>query len=232
MKNNLFILLSTLMFCKANCQNSSTKDTSVNYNTATYTGNIHTSGLWIPSVSVENSVKGTVYLFSNFTGVYNVISKKGDSFNLSSLNYNIKTNSLETFVSKDSVFQYDLNQIDYVVNKNNKYKVNSSGNLKGLSLEVYNTDKIQFFKTCKVVTEKAVINPMTNAVISAAEYTHVFSYYLYIKGIEVKIKLNKKDVLDALKDKKNPVKDYVELNNLNYTNIDDVCKILKYYESI
>lgn len=232
MKNLFFILLFSFVFSQANCQNANAKSSSSNITVAGYTGNMRTSGFWIPGVPIENSIKGTFYLFPDFKGQYKVISKNGDSFNLLNLNYNLKTKTLETFVSKDSVFQYDLGQIGYVLANSNKYKVNSDGNLKGLSLEVYNSEKVQFFKYFYIISEKAVINPMTNVIISEAEYIHVFAYYLYLNGKEVKIKLNKNDVLNALIDKKNAVKEYVKSNKLVYSSEMDICKILKYYESI
>jgi hypothetical protein len=234
MKNLFFILLFSFIFSQANGQNANVKSSSSNLNVSRYTGtgDMRTSGFWMPGAPIENSIKGTVYLFPDFKGQYKVISKNGNSFNLLNLNYNLKTKTLETFVSKDSVFQYELGQIGYVLTNNNKYKVNSDGNLKGLSLEIYNSDKVQFFKYFHVISEKAVINPMTNVIISEAEYTQVFTYFLYQNGKEVKIKLNKNDVLNALIDKKNAVKEYVKSNKLVYSSEMDICKILKYYESI
>ena len=232
MKNFSLILLCTLVFLRANSQNSSNKDSSVNFNTTAFTGNLQSSGLWVPNVPTENSVKGTVYLFPEFAGQYKVIANNGSTLNLLNLNYNIKTKTLVTFVSKDSVFQYELNQFSYVINNNRKFKVNSNGKLKGLSLEVYNSKKIQLFKYYSVFIEKAVINPMTNVVVSDAVYTHVFSYYLYVNGKEVKIKLNKNDILNVLSDKKNEIKDFVLSNKLTYSKEEDVYKILEYYDSI
>jgi hypothetical protein len=232
MKNISLVLLCSLIFLKANSQNSSKKDSSVNFNTAGYTGDMRTSGMWLPATPVENEIKGSIYLFPDFTGIYKIIAKNGNSLNVLNLNYNVKTKTLESFVSKDSVFQYELNQISYVINNNRKYKVNSDGNLKGISLEIYNSEKIQLLKYFSVIKEKAVINPMTNAVISNAEYTRKSLYYLFINGKEVVIKLNKNDVLGVLSDKKNAVKDYVNSNKLTYSNEEDISKILKYYESI
>lgn len=232
MKNISLILLCTLMFLNANSQNSNKKDSSVNFNTAGYTGNIHTSGMWVPGSPIVNDIKGSVYLFPDFLGKYNVISKNGNSSTILNCNYNLKTKTLESFVSKDSVFQYDLDQIDYVVTNNDKYKVNGNGDLRGLSLEIYKSGNVQFLKYFYVVTTKPVINPMTNSNISEAEYVREFTYFLYLKGKEVKIKLKKNDILNALIDKKKAVMEYVESNKLAYSKEQDICKILKYYESI
>jgi hypothetical protein len=232
MKNISLVLLCAFMFLNANSQNSSKKNSSVNFNTDGFTGNLRSSGIWVPATPIVNEIKGSVYLFPDYTGIYKLITKNGTSLNLLNLNYNVKTKTLESFFSKDSVFQYELNQLSYVLNNNNKYRVNSDGNLKGLSLEIYNSEKIQLFKYFSVIKEKAVVNPMTNAIISDAEYTRKFVYYLYINGKETTIKLNKSDVLRVLSDKKNAVKDYVNSNKLSYSNEDDFCKILKYYESI
>lgn len=232
MKTVYFTLLSTLFFLNGYSQNSQKANVSVDFRTSTFAGDLRTSGLWVPNTPTDSNIKGSVYLFPNFIGQYKIIGKNGSSFDFLNLNYNIKTKTLEAFVSKDSVFQYDLNKINYVLHNNKKYTVKSEGNLKGLSLDIYNSKKIQFFKYFSLLIEKPVINPMTNAVISEAEYEHVFLYYLYINGKEFKIKLNKRDLLDVLSDKEKVVKEYVNSNDLDYTNVDDICKILKYYESI
>lgn len=231
MKNLFFALLLSFISFNAFCQSSAASKATPNFNFG-YQGNIMTSGLWIPNSQKNTDIKGSVYLFPNFTGQYNVITKNGESRQLFNLNFNLKTKTLESLISKDSVFQYDLGQFDYIINANNKYKVNSIGELQGLSLEIYNSDKIQLFKEFSINIEKGVVNPMTQTMISDDKYVQTFSYYFYSNGKAVKIKLNKSDILKQLADKKDVIKKYASENDFSFSSENDVAKILKHYEAL
>ena len=77
-------------------------------------------GSWIPPKAKNNYIKGSQYLFDSWTGQYTIVSKSGVKSQLLNLNYNISSKKIESYISKDSVFQYDLDQFDYIVkfNKN------------------------------------------------------------------------------------------------------------------
>lgn len=231
MKNLFFALLLSFISFNAFCQNADATIATPNFNFG-YLGNIMTSGLWIPNSTKNIAIKGSVYLFPSFTGQYNVQTKNGESRQLFNLNFNLKTRTLESLISKDSVFQYDLGQFDYIINSNNKYKVRNVGEFQGLSLEIYSSEKIQLYKEIAIAVEQGVLNPMTQTMISEDKYVQVFSYYFYSNGKVVKIKLNKSDILKQLSDKKDIIKKYASENDFSFSNENDVAKILKHYDAL
>ena len=122
MKNLFLAALMSFISFQSFSQTTDAKNTSSNFNIG-YQGNINTTGIWTPGTYKQNFIDGSVYLFPNFNGQYTVITKKGDSRKLFNLNYNLKTQTLESSISKDSIFQYDLDQFDYIIALNKKYKV-------------------------------------------------------------------------------------------------------------
>jgi hypothetical protein len=191
--------------------------------------NLHISGVWIPGKPLENIVNGSVYLFPNWIGQYTVIDKNGVSNKLYNLNYNIKNNALESAISKDSVFQYDIDKIDYVLNANNKFKFFDDETMKGLFLEVVSSDKIKVYKGYKIFIEEGSFNPLTQEKMQNDSYKQSFSFYFFTNGKYEKVKLNKSTVLNYLKDKKDFVKDYVTKYDMSFTNDNDIKSIFNYY---
>lgn len=175
------------------------------------------------------SSEGSSYLFRNWFDQYILIFKNGDSRKISNLNYNLITKTLESSVSKDSVFQYDLDYIDYVIQSNNKYKVINDDKLNGLFLEVFNGINIKLFKETKVIINEREFNPLIQEKFEKAKYIQRDSYYFLVNGKYEKNKLEKKILLKYLNDKENLIKEFVSKNKLSYTSEEGVKKILNYY---
>lgn len=190
------------------------------------------NGFWIPAKTINNYVEGSVYLFPNFVGQYNVISKKGGESKLYNLNYNLNTKTLEARISKDSIFQYNLNEIDYVLNQKNKYKNIDDSQVNGLLLEIFNGKKLQMYKEFTTVVQEATFNPLTQAKIGNDTRVRMEYYYFHINGSFEKIKLNKKTTLKFLSDKQDLIKEFVSKNNLSFTSEEDIVIILTYYDSL
>lgn len=229
MKNLFLAALMSFISFQSFSQTTDAKNTSSNFNIG-YQGNINTTGIWTPGTYKQNFIDGSVYLFPNFNGQYTVITKKGDSRNLFNLNYNLKTQTLESSISKDSIFQYDLDQFDYIIASNKKYKVLNEAQLKGLVLEIFDGQKVKLYNEIHIEIEKGVLNPMTQTMISEDKFVQVFTYYLVLNGTQVKIKLSKSDILKQLIDKKDALKEFASKNDLSFSKEEDVNKILKYYD--
>ena len=228
MKIKFFALLLSLITISAISQNNDT------YKAALYTYNhdLQGGGAFLPGVVLNDYVKGEIHLFPSWNGQFTVITKKGDSRQLFNLNYNLQTKSLESFISKDSVFQYDIEQFDYVIASNKKYKVLNDSQLNGLIQEIYNGQKIKLFNEIRIEVEQGVLNPMTQTMISEDKYVKVFNYYLYINNKYTKIKLSKSDILKQLVDKKDALKEFASKNDLSFSKEEDVIKIMKHYDSL
>lgn len=226
MKNYSF--LSLLLFCSvfAFSQESSYLELKSSLNTRDT--KLQAIGMWVRDKSSENIVTGSVYLFPNWTNQYSLVTKKGDSRKILNLNYNLITKKLESAMSKDSVFQFDLNQLDYVIQSNNKYKVISDKQLNGLFLEVFNGEKIKLFKEINIVVDKGVYNPLTDKKTDD-KFAQTYSYYFLVNGKYEKAKLGRNVILKYLNDDKKEIKEFVSKNNLSYTSDEDVRKILNHY---
>lgn len=190
------------------------------------------TGIWAPAKVEDKTITGTNYLFNNFEGLYVVTNKAGNSFKLMNLNYNLSHGTLETKISKDSVFQYDLKEVDYVISGNKKYKNLGESDLNGLVLEVSKGKKFDIYKKIEISVLEGTINPMTQEKIQQDKYVQLYTYYCNTNGKFEKIKLNKSTFLKLVKDKQTEVKDYAKANNLDFSNDIDVNIILKYYETL
>lgn len=189
-------------------------------------------GIWAPAKVEDKTITGTNYLFKSFEGLYVVTNKAGNSFKLLNLNYNLTHGTLETKISKDSVFQYDLKEIEYVVAGNRKYKNIEINSVSGLVLEVFAGKNFDIYKKIGISVMEGTINPMTQEKIQQDKYVQDYTYYISQNGNFEKTKLNKSAVLKLVKDKQSEVKEYAKANNLDFSNDMDVSIILKYYESL
>ena len=202
------------------------KSTLGNLNTL---GGVTQNGVWSIPKMEDKTITGTNYLFKNFEGLYVVTNKSGNSFKLLNLNYNLSSGTLETKISKDSVFQYDLKEIDYVASGNKKFKNLDTNVLNGLVLEVFNGKNFDIYRKSDISVLEGTINPMTQEKIQQDKYVQSYTYYTNTNGNIEKFKFNKNAILKLTKDKQVQVREYAKSSNLDFNNEVDVNIILKYY---
>jgi hypothetical protein len=229
---NTFFILSFL--CSLSALSQVNSDLGVKTTMKSFDGEISVgkAGIWIPRKAVDNFIGGSLYLFPNWVGPYYVFSKNGKATQLLNLNYNLKTKNLESLMSNDSVFQYDLTQIDYLVQSNKKYKIIQNSQFNGLFLEVFNGEKLKIFKEISVVVKKGVMDRLTQTKLDEDKYVQEYSYHVFADGKYENDKLSKKFVLKHTGDKADLIKSFVSKYKLNYTSDDDVNRILNYYTSL
>jgi hypothetical protein len=224
-----FLTLNSLCAQGGGANYLDVKSTLGNLNTL---GGATQNGVWsIPKVE-DKTITGTDYLFKSFEGFFVVTNKAGNSFKLLNLNYNLTYGTLETKISKDSVFQYDLKEIEYVVAGNKKYKNLNESTLEGLVLEIFKGKTFELYKKIDVSVQEGTINPLTQEKIQQDKYVQSYAYYTKANGNIEKIKFNKSAILKLTKDKQTQVKEYAKANNLDFSNETDINIILKYYESL
>lgn len=230
---NYFILFFGFCFNLISAQGgSSYLDTKSSLSSLKSSAGNLSSGVWAPAKVEDKTITGTNYLFKNFEGIYSITNKAGNSFKMSNLNYNLSSGTLETKISKDSVFQYDLNEIDYVVAGNKNYKNVRGTELSGLVLEIFKGKNFDIYKKIEISVLEGTISPLTQEKIQQDRYVQSYTYCTKTKDIIEKIKLNKSAILKLTKDKQAQVKEYAKTNNLDFSNETDVNIILKYYEAL
>jgi len=233
MINKIFACSFLIFSCVVFAQGSST-----DFNIAVATKNDNSigpasfAGMWMAGKSIDKKIEGSLYLFPNWKGLFKVVTKDGDTHQLFNLNYNIQSQKLESVISNDSIFQYDLINLDYIVNNNNKYKIISDGDLNGLFFEVFNSDKVKLYKKSYIVVQEGAMNPLTQELMSPNKYIQKDSYYFWIKDEYVETKLSKGKVLKILGDKKDVVKEFASKNKLSYSSDADLKIVLNHYSSL
>ncbi|SHI63892.1 hypothetical protein [Flavobacterium haoranii] len=191
------------------------------------TGDLLTSGFWIPASSINKNIKGSNYLFEKWENFANIYSDNGNVFRITNLNYNIKSKKLEAKISNDSVFQFNTEGISKVRIMNSTFKLIDSEFMKELM-----TGKVGLYIKYSLKTKDAVFNPLTHDELTPEEIIKVENYLIQVEGKSFDIKLKKGDILKFLKDKEKEVKDFVKRNKLSFSNEKDVVKILGYYNSL
>jgi hypothetical protein len=227
MKTKIFLLATLLSTVNLIAQD--VLDTRNNLKSFQNFNGISQNGVWILGKPLENKIEGSIYLFSNWNGMFKIKPKEGSEKQIFNLNYNLKTKTLESYVSNDSVFQFDLDKIEYISQSDKKYKVLENNDLKGLVLEIFNSENIKLYKEFQISVSSGVFNPLTQQKMEEDKFVQNYKYHLFLNGNHEIIKLGKSDILNHLSDKKNELKDFVSKNNLSYNKDEDVKKILQFY---
>ncbi len=230
MKNIFIVVLSIYTLCSFSQDNNLV--IQENLRSLKNTNLVFGNGAWIPGKVEDKTITGSVYLFPSWNGIFKIITKNGDTKQLLNLNYNIKTKDIEAFISNDSVFQFDKNQFEYIIQSNKKYKVLNDGFLNGLFLEVFNGNKIKLYKEFSISIQDGTFNPLTQEKIELDKYVKNYSYYIFKENKYDKIKLTKKDILKYLSDQKEALKEFVKKNDVDFSSDDDIKVILNYYNSL
>ncbi|MBL7887556.1 MAG: hypothetical protein JNJ52_12465 [Flavobacterium sp.] len=227
MKNVYIFCLFLINWLYANAQSDIEKR-----NALQSMGSLSTSGAWIPAKSNQTVILGSVYLFPNWVGQYKVIDNTGTTTNLFNLNYNIKNQTIESSISNDSVFQYDTDKIDYIIYNKDKYAVLNNDDLKGLYLEICNTNKIKIYKGYSVTVVTGSLNPLTQEKISEDTYEQISQYYFSNNGKYEKFKPTKKEIFKLLNDKSVEIKEYLSKHTIEFSNDQDLKVLFNYYCSL
>lgn len=198
-----------------------------------FVGQMQYDGVYLPKNEADLSIEGSTYLFPNWDGKYEVYVSENKGYSISNLNYNVKTNSLESKVSKDSVFQFDIKNINFIKHESIKYKLYKIRTSSELFQEIYVSNTVSFVKGFNVIFKKGSINPMTQVVLQKDEYSVKEKFYLKLNNENfVELKLNKKTVLNLLGDKAFAIEKYTSDLNLSFKSETDMVNILQKYDSL
>lgn len=219
----------SVLFCLVGIVSFAQTDVIENSNFQTNSSNMtYGTGAWAKSKPLDTSIQGSEYLFPSWDGNFLVTSKQGNQYKLFNLNYNLNTKKLETVMGKDSVFQYDVSQIDYIKSFNRKYKAINNE----FYQELVQGDKISFLKGFYVSVMDGVVNPLTQQYTTPNRYIQKNKYF-YLKGEQFQeIKLKKSDVLKVFDDKAEVIKKYAKEKNLSFGDENDVASLFRYYNTL
>ena len=199
------------------------------YNSSSY-AKIDYAMIQIPKEN--HDIQGSPYAFKgwNNRGLLKVDSR---DYKLNNLNFNMYTNTIEAKVGIDSVYIFDLVNVDYAFINNKKFKnfyVSDRSQNKIFEM-IYDSDDFQILKGYNVLIKKGEVDPLM-VKKKKAKYVTDINYYVKEGNSIKKITLKKKVVLLLFKDKSTLVSNFVKENKLSYKKDQDLKNIFAYYKQL
>ena len=232
MKNFILIYLFFGIFSSVDAQNTGGVIGATN-DLYQYLNPMQSEGLYVSIKKSDKMRDESQYLFKENEGDFQIFFNQNKGFSIKNLNYNINSNTLESKMGKDSIFEFDNDKIDFIQHSSKKYKFYNINNSSQLYQELLVSEKIIFLKGFKLIHKEAFINPMTNALISEAKDEIKEKYYCKISDKEfVQFDLKKKSVLILMEDKYSLITKFVSESNLSYNSENDLIKIFNYFNTL
>ena len=232
MKNFLFFTLFNvaLVFAQTDSKKTESGDYRIN---AVGKFNPGSSGGWLPAGYMDTTIQGSPYLFDNWDGLFVIESKQNAKFKIHNLNYNITRRTLESKVSKDSVYQFDAVNINNFKRGNDKYAFFNVNNEEQLCHVVYASDKVTLIKAFKLEITKQQVNPMTQEVLVKSKYVRKESYLIKNQNNPFReIGLKKNAILKFMGDKSKQVEQFASDSKLSFNSEKDLFSIFQYYNTL
>jgi len=184
-------------------------------------------------VNPARPVTGSIYLFDKWEnrGVLVTIDKQ--RFGMKNINIDLKNQAFQSRFSKDSMFNYNFNNIDRFIINNKVYKNFYYNEDNRIYEIIHETPEFTLLKGFKVDLVEGSANPMVNR--KTDKYIQRESYYVKKDNSIKKFKLNKKQVLKLLTSDKNTadkIADYAKTNNLSFKKDFHLKKLLDYSMSL
>lgn len=177
----------------------------------------------------NRAIDGTVYLFEDWDNNGIIHATNHQKFAIYNINLNIKRNSFESKVGRDSLFAFNFNNIEKFVINNRVFK-NYYWDDDNRVYEVISESKhFEILKGFKVKFVEGSSNPMLNR--ANDKYVRDEKYYLR-KDDKIAFFVLKKSrilkLLDLNDQQKDKVLNYVSEQKLSYKNEDDIKKIIEF----
>jgi hypothetical protein len=184
----------------------------------------------------NTKVDGSPYLYDTWFN-HSKIFFQDKVYTISTFNYNIFSDRFEAKLSKDSVFVIDpLNIKKVIINERvfNHYQ-DPESKKNAYFEELIDFDNYRMLRKYSIKTKSGTLNPLTREKLSNDKLVKIEDYYItdLNNNSFKKLKL-KKLAFEALinKENLNKINKFIKDNDLKYTDIYDIIKILKYYNSL
>ena len=195
------------------------------------TNNVSVQGTTGYFYNPRRAVDGSEYLFDTWENSAVVFTTDNHKFKLKNINLNIKRNSFLSKINKDSIFTFNMNDIEKIVVNNKVYKNIYSEKGKNIYEIVFESDNFSVLKSFYIHKVEGSPNPMLNR--KNDRIIRKKKFYVLKNTSLSNFRFSKGKVL-ALVDSKNisKIKEYVKKENLSYRKEIDVKQILNYNTSL
>ena len=184
----------------------------------------------------NSTVEGSPYLYKTWKNESKVyLGQKVYAFN--TFNYNVYAERFEARISKDTVFIINTRGVDKVVLRNRVFKRYLDPEFQRNSYfeEIVKSKDFVLLRKYFAKIREANINPLTKVPEGLPRLIQNEGFYV-LKGESIqleKIKFKKSSILNLMaKNYIKEVQSFVKENNLKYSKLEDVTKILKFYNEL
>jgi hypothetical protein len=177
------------------------------------------------------AVDGSEYLFDEWENRAAIYTKDKYIYSLKNINLNINRNSFVSKVGKDSIFTFDMNNIDKVIINKKTFKSVVSENGNRIYQVIYEGTDFSVLRGFTIQTVKSSPNPMVNRRTDRLVKKQVL--FLKKNNAVKRFKLTKRKILGLVNAaNKEEVLRYVKDQNLSFRKEEDLNKILEYSSSL
>ena len=182
----------------------------------------------------KRQIDGKFHLYENWNNTAIIHTLSDDKFLVKRVNLNLQRNSFESKMNNsDSIFSFTFNNIKKIVIGQAVYKNFYYNDDNRVYQMLYESEKYKLMKGFEVKLISGSANPMVNR--PNDKYVRGEDYFIMINGTISQVKLKKKSIFKTLKlDKLNSsnLDMFVDSNSLSLKKVEDVVKLLEYYNSI
>lgn len=230
-KVSFFCLLMSFCVQKGYSQNNNFVENNAKSLSAAASSNIQAQGQSAYFYNPRIPVDGSEYLFDEWENIARVYTNDNYTYSLKNINLNIKRNSFVSKLGKDSIFTFDMNNIDKIIINEKIYKSVFSEDGKRIYQVIYEDTDFSILRGFSIQTVPSSPNPMVNRRSDRL----VRKQILFLKKDDAvkKFKLTKRRVLDLINtDNKEAVLRYAKEKKLSFRKEEDLNKILEYSSSL
>lgn len=230
----VFLLALSVNFTFAQSASISVTNARSNFSNTQITS---ASGIWVTNYSRTKNLKGSPYLFDSWNSNNASIYIKNDkSYKFKNLNYNVQMERFEAKFTEDSILTFNPKNIEKVVLNGKTFRryLDPEYQRNSFFEELAVTKSISILRKHEIEIVKGNINPITHKKIAEDQMVQKEKYYYTVDNKTLKeTKLNKSSILKSIDpNKKDALKQYVKDNNLNYSDVNDLKRVLEYYNTL
>ena len=228
-----FLFLVSLSFSQTSSVEAGGSQAMENY-AQLASGNGASFGNSMMFYNAKRYIDGTVHLFESWNNTAVIHTISDEKFLVKRVNLNLKRNSFEAKMNdSDSIFSFTFNNIKKIVINNKIYKNFYYDDDNRVYEMLYDTDEYKFMKGFEVKLISGSANPMVNR--PNDRYVRGEEYFMMLNGSISPTKLKRKSIFRLLKLDKSATSKmdmFIESNSLSLKKVDDIIKILEYYNNI
>lgn len=225
MKNLFFVFVLLSVTISSSQQEDSSRITN------DYSGfAVNSTGAWLKN-KVDNTIKGSVYLYEEWDAKGTVKTRKGDLIKINDLNYDTENDNFVVKFSKDSLYVFDNKDIDEVVMNNRKFKEYTLDNEDRLLEVLAFNDDLEIVKKHYNIIKKGLTDPLTQ---KKDKDTYIKKYTVYLKKGDSfeEIRISKKSFSKLFGKNAKKVREYISKNDMSLKDDKNLQKILNFNNTL